>query len=294
MHEIYSDETGHERFRGIGAISGPTEELAILRQELNAILIEHKVKAIEWKHLSGDSRHERAAKEVVIKALDFAGKNRIRIDVLVWDTQDDRHGYVGVDHARNLEFMYYKVLRLLKQRWPYVQDEWAFYPDEKSGVDWKGIIEIIENTNLNKKRQPHPDLFALLPELRFPRVNRHEEAQSHAEPLVQAIDLLAGASRFSHEKGELVHSTLFHDETQLDLFGASPQARLESNGDVSKGRVLHTIYKACSTYKLHVSLKERKKLWSRDQSRSVNFWTYESAGDFDRAPARNPIRQESA
>ena len=178
MYEIYSDETGHEDFRGIGSISGPAVDLANLRRDLEDILARHNMSRVEWKDLSGDSRHERAARDFVVKTIDYAGRNRIRIDVLIWNIRDDRHSFQGVDHAKNLEFMYYKLLRLVKQRWSHVTEPWAFLPDEKSGVDWRGIIEILENTNLHKRRQPHPELFALLPEFRFPRISHHEQLQS--------------------------------------------------------------------------------------------------------------------
>ncbi|EIE03473.1 hypothetical protein [Leptospira licerasiae] len=286
MYEIYSDETGHNRFRGIGSISGHRDNISELRIELSKILKTHDVTSIEWKDLTGDSKREKAAIAMLKRLIGAASQLKIRIDILLWDCFDERHSFAGVDHKKNLEFMYYKLLRWVKQQWIHSGEDWCFYPDEHTGVDWSSVIEIIENTNLHKGKTLHPDLFTLIPARRYIKIHDHAQKVSEKEPIIQAIDLLSGLHRFSKEKGELIYKEVFENKDQPSLFGTPAPVEKISRGDKSKILIFKEVYSTCSDKRMSLSFRGKRYLWSRNKEKHVNFWLYESAGEFDKAPKK--------
>ena len=151
-YQIFSDESGHSRFRSIGILSGEKTDIDNLRNELNLILKECGKNSIEFKKIGGDKKKELVAIKFVEKGIEYCVDKKIRMDILTWDTHDSRHEIIGRDDIKNFQMMYYKVLRWVKQCWKHKHRVWDFYPDENSAVDWKKLMSYLENTNLSKKK----------------------------------------------------------------------------------------------------------------------------------------------
>ncbi|WP_244283333.1 hypothetical protein [Leptospira neocaledonica] len=182
--------------------------------------------------------------------------------------------------------MYYKLLRWVKQQWLHGGEEWCFYPDEHTGINWESIIEVIENTDLHKKKDFAPELFDIFPKRRFIRVQDHAQVISEKEPLVQAIDLFSGLHRFSRENGDLIFTEIFGEQDQHTFFEPIADPEKISRGNRSKITVFHKVYKACSDKSMYISFKERRYLWSRKKEKNMNFWFYEPMGELDKAPKK--------
>jgi len=61
-YQIYSDESGHERFRSVGALSGKKTNIDKLRTELKTVLKDRSKECIEFKKIDGDIEKEKLAK----------------------------------------------------------------------------------------------------------------------------------------------------------------------------------------------------------------------------------------
>jgi len=115
----YSDESGifDKRYQAIGIVSGERENISNLWSELKQVLINKGVKEIKWEQVRTHRPKIEVAGLFIQKAVEFAVKRLIRIDVLLWDTQDERHSVIGRDDQANLEYMYYKILKHISERW---------------------------------------------------------------------------------------------------------------------------------------------------------------------------------
>ncbi|MBE7545919.1 hypothetical protein KsCSTR_45950 [Candidatus Kuenenia stuttgartiensis] len=287
-YQIYSDESGHERFRSVGILSAEKTNIDKLRDELEIILKNHGRRCIEFKKIAGDKEKEDSAKNFVSKGVEYCAANKIRIDVLSWDTQDRRHSIKGRDDNKNLQMMYYKILKCIQQRWRHDTLDWDFYPDEHSAIDWREIMEYLENTNLSKKNKIEDTLFGMIKNYHFPHFHAHSEAKSHEEPITQLIDIFTGFARYSFEKGKtfLNWRETERFQRQLKLFETSKEKLELSRGDLSKFKVLKTLDELCKKYRMGVSINEREHLYTFSPERPLNFWFYNPQHEFDKAPVR--------
>lgn len=287
-YQIYSDESGHERFRSIGVLSGEKTNIDKLRDELEIILKNHGRECIEFKKIAGDKEKEDSSQNFVTKGVEYCAANKIRIDVLTWDTQDSRHSIKGRDDIKNLQIMYYKILKWAKQCWKHDTLDWDFYPDEHSAINWREIVDYLENTNLSKENKIEYTLFGVIKNYHFPHFLARAEAKSHEEPITQLIDIFTGFARYSFEKGKtfLDWRETEKSQHQLKLFETSKKKLELSRGDASKFKMLKTLDELCKKYKMGVSINKRAHLYTFSPERPLNFWFYIPQHEFDKAPVR--------
>ena len=115
----YSDDSGSsdKRFQCLGVISLSEETAVLLRKELRQILEEKHLEELKFEELRGHSTKMRAASCFIKQSINYCVKGLMRIDVLLWDHQDERHSVRGRDDTENLERMYYKILVYVARRW---------------------------------------------------------------------------------------------------------------------------------------------------------------------------------
>ena len=194
---IYSDESGspNHRYHSIGALSGPKVTLEKLRNELENTLKNNNTSKVEYKDLKGDSRKESAAKQFINKIIRFCHQNKIRIDIVSWDTKDDRYNVLRRDDQQNFERMYYHLIKWVNFQYIPINPDWEFYPDQKTSVNWEDLNYFIESTNLNKNKSDQLFRNYNLPE--FPNIEKFKESISDNNPLTQTIDIYTGLGRLS-------------------------------------------------------------------------------------------------
>jgi hypothetical protein len=115
---IYSDETGlfDKRFQAIGLVSGPTVHLLELRDKLRLILNENCITEIKFVEVRTHHPKLLAAQGFIERSVtEYANRQKCRIDVLVWDTQDLRRAIRGRDDVANLGIMSPTSLRRTEQ-----------------------------------------------------------------------------------------------------------------------------------------------------------------------------------
>lgn len=287
MFATYSDESGcfHRRYQSIGAVSGKTDDLAELRSELKEILSSKNVKEVKFSKVKTHSLKIKAAQLFVEKGIKFAGQNKVRIDVLVWDIEDSRHSVRRRDNVANLERLYYKIFRHIFERW--AQIDWEIYPDQGSAIDWKKIKGYLDSTKTPRKK---PNIIALFEQERKEfSPKKIEPLKSHAEPLIQIADLFAGMACFTRKDGRECVEWLEYQKVkdQQSLFKQETKTiRKPSKTKCNRFGLVGMLSETCKNYKLGVNLRKKHYLWTPIPHNPINFWNYEPKHPEDKAPTK--------
>jgi len=292
VYSAYSDESGifNHRYQAIGLVSGPERTLTQLRTHLQSILAENEIDEVKFEKIRTHRPQVEAARGFVkclLKRCTTLGK--VRVDVLVWDTQDSRHAIPGRDNIANLGRMYYKVLTHAARQWN--QAEWNFHPDRNPQVHWNEMSGVLNTTRLAQRGPNSPSLFAnkqLGQLLDFKTV---EPLDSLQEPLIQLADLLAGMARFTREEGDQCVQWLDSwgnkDQPPLPNFLYGENAADETiQTKQNRFRLVGEFNALCKRHRLGVSLREKKYLRTPDPTNPINFWNYEPQHEYDKAPIR--------
>lgn len=273
----YSDESGifDQRYQAIGVISGPDDELIRLRTRLEDILSKENVNELRFVNIRrSPSKILTATQHFFICAIkEFAIQKRLRIDVIIWEDQTLSNN-IQARHLK-LEDMYHKILTHMGRQWK--QIDWNFYPDENSQINWDQIAAFLNRTSLIRRK---PRLLQLFESYDAPlsfHLSNIKQLQSICEPIIQLADLFAGMARLSREEGEQCIQW-------LDSWGNKAQGRFpklfdnaDNENDASRARrarfeLIGKFDKLCKRYRLYVSLRTNKCLWTYDPVYPINFW----------------------
>jgi hypothetical protein len=289
-HFAYADESHYNvgRYRGIGLVTMTAEFEPGLKGEIRNLLNTSEVREFAWKKLKG-ARESFAALKLIDCAIRYACNGDLRIDVLVWDTEDSRHKILGRDDIANLGRMYYHLFEnTLRRRWP-EGCTWLLRPDENSAIDWDNLKECLQ---ASAKRMIIPGPLSKeehsLGRIRqdFNVLDIHPCA-SDKEPIVQLADLFVGMAVYSwqcfekYEHWQVVHSG------QGALFPSILYSLQLSKSDKARCLVMHEFDRKCKSHKLGVSLKSRRGLYTYNPNNPINFWPYTPQHEQDKAPTRS-------
>lgn len=288
----YSDESGtfNRRYQAIGIVSGPLVVLSKISEILRGILDDCGIDEVKFSEIKTHSPKVTAAQKFarcVLKG--YAGHGSLRIDVLLWDTQDSRHRIQGRDNIANLERMYHKVLTHVGRQWN--QIEWKLYPDINSQIDWNKIAGFLSRTRLYRAKPNLLTLFEDEESIRAFQFNEIEPKESSEEPLIQLADLFAGLVRFSREEGEQCVQWL--DSCQARNQPALPGFKDEEEPSdettltkLNRFKLVGEVDNLCKRRKMRVSLRTRNYLWTPDSKYPIDFWHYEPQHQYDKAPVK--------
>ncbi|MFZ5643493.1 MAG: DUF3800 domain-containing protein [Bacillota bacterium] len=268
----FADEAWHNtgRFRSVAAVTMKATEAMGIRDELVWCLEKSGIREFKWAKLR-TAQYRFAALHLLDFIIDAILTNRIRVDVLLWDTEDSRHRIPGRCDVRNLRRMYYFLFRnVLLNRWP-LHAVWAFYPDENSAVNWDSIGFYLEEVIDFESGE-------LKAELDIPEI---VQTRSESEPFIQICDLFAGLAVFSRASYEKLAQWLVASSSNVV---AESGPIVVSNADRERFIVIKYLNNRCKHYKLGISLVKSRGLRSFNPEKPINFWWYEPQGDYDRAP----------
>jgi hypothetical protein len=288
----YSDESGifSHRYQTIAVVSGPETRLAQLRSNLQGILSQNQINEVKFALIRTHRALIEAARAFSRCMVEIsASMTAVRADIVTWDMQDSRHAIQGRNSLANLERMYYKVLTHAARQWNQV--EWGFHPDTNSQVHWYEIAEVLNRTRLAKPVANAPLLFDSEHPDQFIEFTSVEPLDSLGEPLIQLADLLAGMARFMREEGhqciQWLDSWGNRDQLALPHFLHAKCALDETIRTKQNRFLLIREFSAhCKRYRLGVSLRDRRCLWTPNPANAINFWNYEPQHDYDKAPKR--------
>jgi len=294
IFQIYCDASGifDHRFQSIGTISGNVETLTKLRDILGGILKGKEIKEIKFSDIDRyNSRAYKVAQGFFVRTItEFIRYQAVRVDVLIWDTTDSRHATSGRDDIKNLGRLYYHLLCHVVKQCP--EAYWYVIVDKDEKVDFNTLTECLNSSIVRQDTGKTPEIIVSIRQMEeLETVKKIDEVESHEEPLVQLADLFAGIARFSSEKGSECCSWLasygnpdqyplpdfYADEAGLDEYAKSDECRYSLIGELCE---------ICKRYSLGVSLRHRKRLWTPNPAKPINFWIYEPQGEYDKAPIK--------
>lgn len=121
----------------ISLVSAAVEDARAFHRELDALRQSHGRIEHKW------SRTKRGHGIALVDFF-FAHRDQMRVDVLVWDIEDSRHGCLrNRDDKANFVRMYYHLLHnVLKRRWP-DGARWLICPDAQAEVDWDTLEQCL-------------------------------------------------------------------------------------------------------------------------------------------------------
>jgi len=287
--QLFSDESGNhsDRYRTIGIISGPDDDINELRKYINTLIITSGRTCLEFKQIDGDSKKLKLAEILIEEGLKILIQRGLKVDVLTWDTLDSRHDVFGIDREKNFEIMYYQIITKTLHRWQSRFNQWEFYPDQKNGVNWKTINSYCEMTNLNKKLIHSGVLFEK--DLRFfSECINHCEVASASETITQFIDIITGLIRYSFCHGEKYIEWLKDVDLltgQGDLFGSTNEIKY-SNSMIPRFKCMKLFHDTCKLHKCQVNFSNDRYFQTFNLNGPLNLWFYKPK-EYDKAPVKN-------
>jgi len=289
-HVAYSDESHHNvgRYRALALVSLRQQHASGVNSDLRAILQDSGAIESKWEKLR-TAKYRFAALKLIEYAVAKAVDAVLRLDVLVWDTEDSRHKVLGRDDSANLQRMYYHLFRnVLLRRWP-KGSVWRLCPDEQTAVQWETVADFVDAAGLSVEIQPPLGTPGGL-RIRLRREFRVEEivpCHSGEEPIAQVGDLFAGLAVYSREcYDRYVAWFQSSGPQQLALLPREQLVVCLSGADRERCPVLDKLNELCKRYKLGVSLESNCGLKTYDPRKPLNFWWYEPQHNADKAPTR--------
>ena len=227
--------------------------------------------------------------------MELSTQGNLRVDTLIWDTQDSRHQIRGRDDVANLQRMYYHLFKnVLQRRWP-TGSTWQLYPDENTALDWTTVQDYLDAAGLDIK--VNGGLFEGGFRLRLARdfsVSRICEACSSDTPLCQLSDLFAGLGAFSYSAYRRYERWLKIQCGQMPLELGFDDDELDLSGsDRERFTIMKYLDEQCKQLKLRVGLKSSKGFKTRDPRLPINFWLYEPQHPDDKAPVKAVQRERA-
>jgi len=289
-HVGFGDEShwNKGRFRSLGLVTTLIDLLSTQDADFRRLLDGSGVSEFRWKKLDGAK--ERFAAEKLCKCtVEKTCSAQLRVDVLVWDTEDSRHKLVKRDDIANLERMYYHLFRnVLRTRWP--NDAiWRLHPDQHTSMDWETVQDCLEN--VGTRFEIENSLFSSEKfRIRLRREFGIEEIRavsSGDHPLLQLADLFAGMAVFSREKYTEYEQWCTRTSSQLNLLDEANAVSTASGSSRERFKILAEFDRMCKQRKLGVSLKTNRGLWTPKPENPINFWWYEPQHLLDKAPQRS-------
>ena len=281
----FSDEsyTSAERYRSIGAMSLPYGLTEETNGEIASILKNSGVREFKWKKLK-DAKYRFCALKLIEYLLKNIYQRRLRVDVIIWDTQDSRHSIEGRDDIANFGRMFFHLLKdLMKRREK--EAHWYIHPDERMGIDWETIKECLKS--VGKWREYfESQLFGDAFSEQFFHIREFNQINSAETPCCQIADLFAGMVVFSKNCYQKYATWCETQSNQLCFLG-SPDEIECSKREKERFHILKEFSEKCKTNKLGVSIKTKKCLSTFKPENPINFWWYKPQHPLDKAPLRD-------
>lgn len=288
-HIAYADESYYtnERYRSIAVVTFAAEHHKKIKRVFGECIQDSGITEFKWAKLR-QARERFAAFKIIDAAIRLAVENQLRIDVLIWDTQDSRHQIRGRDDIANLERMYYHLFRnVLQRRWT-SGSRWHLFPDENSALDWGSVQDYLDsagltisiNSNLSEQQSFRIRL------LRDFLIIKIRQVISSNEPICQVADFFSGIGAYSYLAYSKFIDCLSGEQGQLDFEIGSNANGCYSNSERERFRVIEYLNDNCKKHKLRVGLSSSRGFRTYDPQFPVNFWHYEPQHSNDKAPVK--------
>ena len=286
-HYAFSDESGYNigKYQSIGLITIPTENFETFKTIFTNICSKHgfnDLTKVKWHALrSADLRF--CVQEIMELVIKYAIDKGLRIDVLIWDTQDSRHSVQGRDDSKNLAIMYYHLIKnVFMKRWP-EGSEYLLFPDRNNSIDWEKLFELLEHKGLILSYSKPDELGRVGINLKRKYKLKIIESTPPKSPLIQLADLFAGMGSYSRDSFEKWEIWKRINDGQTCLVPFKEEKPL-SRRHKERCLIMNSFKNNCDKNKLGVSLKSTKGFKTFDPTNPINFWFYKPQHKKDKAP----------
>ncbi len=277
---VFTDESNitASRYQSLAAFSLLRSNWDHASQLMSEILTSSDVSEFKWKKFN-NAKYFYCAEKMINFIFEHLHNFKIRIDVLIWDTQDSRHEIQGRDDLANYERMFYHLLNGSMRKRP-KNASWHIRPDQRGGIDWDTIRDCLSARG-NQQEYSHT-IFGHFFSDPYYSITTFNEQDSKIELLIQIADLFSGLAVYSktaynqYKKWELQQTP--------SLFGNVPEKF--TNREEFRFKLLQRFNHKCKAGKLGVSLDSNQCLYTFDQKKPINFWHYETQHELDKAPTR--------
>ena len=285
-HIAFADEHNQDsnsgRFGSIALITMNKGSYKIVSDRILQVISQAGIKA-EFKWIKTKyPKHKNAAIKLIDLAVELALNSLIRIDVILWDYQDDRHNVDDRDNIKNFHIMYYHLLtNTLNKFWP-DESVWVLYPDETTCIDWEKVQSLANIKSINRTEET---LFDLAKTLKSYHVMRLKPMFSHESPVSQLADLFAGLipySRHCYDK----YAAIKIEKEGGTLFESS---KVECTDlDRYRYEIIAQMLRHKEKQKLGISFESSRGFRSYNPSKDfpINFWWYIPQHEKDKAPVK--------
>jgi hypothetical protein len=280
---IFLDESyiSAERYRSISAFSMPKMYFDKMNDEFKELLDDSNVKEFKWQKLK-DAKYRFCAIKLIKSLFEHIYSNNLRIDSIIWDTEDSRHKIKKRDDNANFERMFFHILKdSMKRR--NKGDSWFIFPDEKSGVDWNTMEDCL--FHVGRWRDYKNTLWGAFFSDPYFSIKQFEQVDSKQSPCCQIADLFAGLGVFSIKLYEKYKIWEKDNNPQLELF-QTEQDLTYTKSEKERFEVLDKFIKLCKNKQLGVSIHAKKGLHTFNPNKPINFWHYQPQHENDKAPIK--------
>lgn len=267
-------------------LSASRPDALALHKETARLLRESDVDELKWQKIR-TAKYRFAAQKLIDACADAVSQGRLRIDVLIWDSQDSRHAVRNPDVVANLQIMYFHLFKnVMSRRWP-PNCVWRHIPDEQVGVKWETIESCLSAKDTYQVKElalgdtPTHESFGGSIKRLF-KVAEITECRSQEMRLTQISDMLAGMGAFSRERFAEYRAWKRNVGYDSTLFEATARPK-ESSGQIEKFQVLSHFETRIDQLALPVALDQTNGLRTLDPSTPINFWLYQPQSRFDKA-----------
>lgn len=270
------------RYRSITMLSYQRDSHNLIREEIKRILNESNVDEFKWQKLK-DARYRFCAQKIIDFIFTSYSKYNLRIDTLIWDTQDSRHNVQGRDDTANYERMFFHLVSnvLEKRRNPNMI--WNIFPDEKNDIDWETLNQCLE-----RKGKSILKTNQLLGEIChsswFYSIQKFMQVPSDKCVQIQIADLFSGLSVFSIDLGNDYLCWRNTNTPSLFCFDNRFDEKKLSNREENRFQILDHLLKRISEEKLSINFQNDKCLKTKYPKDFMNFWHYKPQHEYDIAP----------
>lgn len=286
-HVGFSDESNWNdgRFRSIGLVTAPVAAYFEVEAALRKLMSESNISEFKWHKLSG-FKERSVAIEMCKVTIRSALEKNLRVDVLIWDTEDRRNKIIGRDDVMNFQRMYFHLIKVVcRNRWP-DGSTWRLHPDQNCAINWGDLEKYLQRAS-QKVEDKNPSLLDARHSFArqgYFRLMEIQEVESAKNSLVQLADLFAGVAAFSWDRFSDYQIWLKHPDEQYSLIHLDPELAAKFK---SRCQFLHDFQNLCKDNKFQVSLQSSHGLRTRNPRKPLNFWIYQPQHSKDRAPTRH-------
>ena len=258
-----------------------------VESKVSTLLQKSQVRELAWKKVSS-AKYRFGAIKVCDFIADLAFEKRLRVDVLIWDTQDSRHSIRRRDDTANLARMYYHLVSVVtKKRWDLVAS-WLIRVDQRNDMDWNTLEDCLSGRTRSEKVGQQPKL-ANKTSARMVRPPRIKQVSSSDQPLIQIADLFAGLAAFSWNNRQEYRNWKMGEQQvrhgQQSMF--SDMGNTQTSNSV---RFKHEVLDHIASMELPgVAMNEENNeglRTFRPTKNRINFWLYIPQREGDKAPTR--------